>query len=102
MKKIAIALVLATLIGCASVKVTMLDNDMAVSFRVKAQKVLFYSSVNGFTPVQADGDGKNWTAVIPKAAQMRYFVVADGRTYLPECTLKEKDDFGGELCIYQR
>lgn len=83
-------------------KVSTKGQTMTFSFKSGAHELLFYSSANGFTPVKAEKDDKWHIATIKNTAKMKYFLKADGKIYLPDCEMKEQDDFGGELCIYER
>jgi len=88
--------------GCATIKVSTKGETMNMSFKSDAKEVLFYSSANGFAPIKAKKDDKWQIVTIKKTAKMKYFLKADGKIYLPDCKMKEQDDFGGDLCIYER
>ena len=45
-------------------------------------------------------DADTWAVTVPAKRQFRYFYMVDGRVYLPDCRLKETDDFGNENCIF--
>lgn len=44
---------------------------------------------------------KTWAVTVPSHREFSYFYLVDGADYLPDCPLREKDDFGSENCIYQ-
>lgn len=71
-------------------------------FRVKdANSVAFYSSADGFTKNEAVKQRKIWTVTIPESREFTYYLEKDGEIYLPECEMKQQDDFGGTVCVYQ-
>jgi len=78
------------------------DQSVKMSFKTEAEEVIFYSSANGFKPLQASKNGEWWTVTINNTKKMKYFLKTDENIYIPECKMKEFDDFGGELCIYER
>jgi hypothetical protein len=41
-----------------------------------------------------------WEVAVPATRDFTYFYKVDGIIYLPDCKLKEKDDFGDENCIF--
>jgi len=49
--------------------------------------------------VQSTGAG-TWEITVPAAREFAYFYMVDGRFYLPDCELKETDDFGAQNCIF--
>lgn len=68
----------------------------------EAKSVLFFSSLN-------DYDGQNlirkegvWELTLPANRPFRYFYKVDGEIFLPDCNIKEKDDFGSENCIFDK
>lgn len=66
-----------------------------------AERVLFASSLDNFTPRPARSiGGGGWTVELPAESEFRYFYIVDGAVYLPACRFREKDDFGSENCIY--
>ncbi len=78
------------------------DSVMKGYFRVKdANSVAFYSSADGFTKKEAVKQGKIWTVTIPESREFTYYLEKDGEIYLPECDMKQQDDFGGTVCVYQ-
>ena len=42
-----------------------------------------------------------WAVTVPSRREFSYFYLVDGADYLPDCLLRESDDFGSENCIYQ-
>lgn len=62
--------------------------------------VLFYSSLDGFAPHAATRHKRMWINTVPADREFRYFYTVNGQMRIPECALKEQDDFGGENCVY--
>jgi len=96
------AAVLILFSGCASIKVNHAGETMKMSFKTEAEQLVFFSSSEQYRPIKAEQDGNWWQVTIKDTDNLKYFLKADGKLYLPECKLKEKDDFGGELCLYER
>ena len=42
-----------------------------------------------------------WAVTVPSHREFSYFYLVDGADYLPDCLLRETDDFGSANCIYQ-
>jgi hypothetical protein len=96
-------MVLAT--GCSSTSHYLVTDRRGVEVVLHlptAEEVRFASSRDGFHWHDARQTGRgNWRVIVPGKGGFRYFFVVDGSLYLPECPLKEYDDFGSETCIYQ-
>lgn len=45
-------------------------------------------------------DDDMWEVSVPFTSEFTYFYIVDGDVFLPSCSLKEKDDFGSENCIF--
>ena len=66
-----------------------------------AERVYFSTSLDNFTPHPAKKlEAGIWRVVAPADREFTYFYNVDGNTYLPECRLKQKDDFGAENCLF--
>jgi len=65
-----------------------------------AEKVVLFCSIDGFKPRQATLVSKSWESEVPAGATFRYFYRVDDTVFIPDCLMKEKDDFGFENCIY--
>ncbi|MBW1998783.1 MAG: hypothetical protein JRJ29_12560 [Deltaproteobacteria bacterium] len=95
-------ILILVLAGCAS-HYYQKNNDTVSLFLRKphAKRVYFLSSLDGFTPRKAwPVDTGTWKIDAPAKTEFRYFYNVDGAVYLPSCRLKEQDDFGSEICIY--
>ncbi|MGD9149180.1 MAG: hypothetical protein PVG40_02775 [Desulfobacterales bacterium] len=42
-----------------------------------------------------------WEISVPAEIEFRYFFMVDGAAFLPECDIREADDFGSENCIFE-
>ena len=88
--------------GCAS-HFYRKNNDTVCIFLKKpdAKQVYFLSSLDGYKPLKAMRvDNQTWQINAPANTEFRYFYSVDGALYLPDCRLKEQDDFGSKICIY--
>jgi hypothetical protein len=79
------------------------SNDTVHIFLKKpeAEQVYFLSSLDGYQPQKAVRvDDRTWQISAPAKTEFKYFYKVDGTVYLPDCRLKEQDDFGSKTCIY--
>ena len=90
------------LAGCASHYVRVKDNSVFVYLKnPEAQSVYFLCSLDGYEIHKANKiDKKTWLVRIPKGREFIYFYIVDEKPFLPDCTFREKDDFGSQNCIY--
>ena len=42
-----------------------------------------------------------WTIAVPADIEFRYFFIVDEAVHLPDCKIREADDFGSENCIFE-
>jgi hypothetical protein len=67
----------------------------------QAQSVVLVVSSDPFQQVQAlREDSGMWRATLNRLSEFKYFYLVDGKTYLPDCRLREKDDFGSNNCVF--
>jgi len=95
---------LAVLTGCAASHfVEQKSDSLFFSLRFpKATRVQFSSSVDNFALHDTIKNKAGvWQLMIPFSLELKYFYIVDGSVYLPDCKLKETDDFGAENCLYQ-
>lgn len=93
--------VTAMLISCAGHYYQLDGNDITLTLQKReAQKVLFYCSLNGYSPQPLTNESGRWRVKLPANQSFRYFYRIDDRLFVPDCRLKEKDDFGWENCLY--
>ena len=93
---------LLVLSGCASHYYRKNDDTVSIFLKKTAAKqVLFLSSLDGYKPRKATRvDEETWQIITSAKNEFKYFYNVDGAVYLPECRLKEQDDFGSQICIY--
>ncbi|MGA1845633.1 hypothetical protein [Deferribacter abyssi] len=105
MKKMLIVLLSYSFISCAAHYVKKKDNDLIFYLRDNAFKnVELYVDIDNFKKHEAKKIKNDiWVAKIkqPASKEIKYFYKVDGRLYIPDCELREKDDFGGENCIFR-
>lgn len=65
-----------------------------------AHNVVLFCSLDGFKPKVATTVSNNWEFEVPAGETFRYFYRVDDTLFVPDCPMKEKDDFGFENCIY--
>jgi len=67
----------------------------------QAQSVVLVVSSDPFQRVQAVRDESGmWKVTLNRPSEFKYFYLVDGKTYLPDCRLREKDDFGSNNCVF--
>lgn len=100
----AVLLMAVFLAGCAAHYFREGDKETHVYLRYRGAKSVFFAcSLDRFQLHKAEPAGRDlWRVEIPAGKDFSYFYVIDGRTYVPPCPLKERDDFGSENCIYMR
>jgi len=101
---ILMVLLLAALSGCGSSHYIERKTDSLVfSLELpKATRVQFSSSIDNFVLHDTVKNSSGlWQTTVPFSSELKYFYIVDGSVYLPECKLKETDDFGAENCLYQ-
>lgn len=66
-----------------------------------AEKVFILCSFDGYKPREAINNGSGrWESILPANAEFKYFYIVDEKVFIPECKMKETDDFGDENCVY--
>lgn len=100
MKKLAVISAVLILSGCAGVTFVKTNSGMDAKFTFKnAKEISMYTSTDGYAEHKAEGKKDSWLVHLPYADSMTYFITADGVQTLPDCEMKEFDDFGGQLCV---
>lgn len=89
--------------GCASHFFRVKDDTLHIYLKKpEARFVLFAYSKDGYELHPAERIGsKTWLLKVPADSGFSYFYLVDGAVFLPQCRLKEKDDFGSENCIFE-
>ncbi len=96
-------LVLFTAGGCASHFTSTPTKDSVELLLSKpfARQVLLFPSSNNFTPLVAVKKKTGyWSVTITNEDHFSYFYMVDNIVYVPDCQIKELDDFGGTNCLY--
>ncbi|BBO85300.1 hypothetical protein [Desulfosarcina ovata] len=65
-----------------------------------AHEVVLLTSLDRFSPRPAKNISGAWEVTLPATQPFRYFYRIDGVPFVPDCPLKEKDDFGSENCVF--
>ena len=67
----------------------------------QAQSVVLVVSSDPFQQVQALRDDSGmWKVTVNRLSEFKYFYLVDGKTVLPDCRLRENDDFGSNNCVF--
>jgi hypothetical protein len=88
--------------GCATHYYEMNADRVNLYLRMPEAKIVYVStSLDEFAlyPTKKLGTGI-WEVAVPATREFTYFYKVDGNIYLPDCKLREKDDFGDENCIF--
>jgi hypothetical protein len=97
-------ILLLFLAGCSPrhfIEVQATGVTLALDIR-RAEEVFFASSLDEFRlqPITKNRQGV-WVTNTRGDREFQYFYIVDGNVYVPDCRIKEKDDFGASNCIYQ-
>ena len=65
-----------------------------------AKNVVLFCSLDGFKPRAAKKVSNSWVSKLPVGDTFRYFYQIDDKPFVPDCPMKEKDDFGSENCVF--
>ncbi len=66
-----------------------------------AESVSLVTTGDGFREIRAHRvDQITWRVKLERAGGFTYFLLVDGEVFLPECLLREKDDFGSNNCVF--
>ena len=90
------------LAGCGTHYYTIRDDRVSIFLKMPdARNVYFASSLDQFKLQPAEKrNGGIWEIELPAVSEFRYFYTVGGVVYLPDCRLKETDDFGAENCLF--
>ena len=90
------------LAACSVHRYAVEHHEVTLYLRVEnARDVKFACSLDQFRlkkAVRVDTD--TWKIRVPGKHAFTYFFLVNGDYYIPDCRLKERDDFGSENCIY--
>jgi hypothetical protein len=96
---IAVSLLCA---GCATHYYRMNADRVNLYLRMPEAKVVYVStSMDEFALYRTKKlESGIWEVAVPATREFTYFYKVDGNIFLPDCKLKEQDDFGDENCIF--
>ncbi len=88
--------------GCATHYYKIDADKVNLYLSMPGAKIVYFStSLDKFTPYPAKKlEAGIWEVAAPATLEFTYFYMIDGIIYLPECKLRQKDDFGAENCIF--
>ena len=88
--------------GCAVQQYKVIDQELHIYLKDNdAEKVYLHTSLDGYAPREALKDESGlWVSVLPADTEFKYFYIIDGEMFIPECSMKENDDFGSVNCVY--
>jgi hypothetical protein len=88
--------------GCAVQQYKIVNNELHIYLKDNdAEKVYLHTSIDDYAPREALKDKSGlWISVLPADAEFKYFYMIDNKMFIPECSMKEKDDFGSVNCVY--
>ena len=101
-KAVTVILLCLVLAGCASHYYRLDDGSLSIFLKAPdAKSVYFATSLDNFAlhPARKTFSG-TWVISVDARRQFTYFYLIDGEPYVPECTYRELDDFGGENCVF--
>jgi hypothetical protein len=102
-KKWAITILAAVFsVGCSAHYHTICNGQAEVYLKAPgAQSVFLVVSGAVFEKVPAvRTQPDTWKVTLDRAYEFKYFYLVDGTVYLPDCLLKERDDFGADNCVF--
>jgi hypothetical protein len=90
-----------TLTGCGTHYYRIDGNNMTLILKKpEAKSVVLACSLDGFEPRLARNVAGRWEVTLPADEAFNYYYRVDGVPFLPDCPMKENDDFGSENCIF--
>ena len=67
----------------------------------QAHSVVLVIAGDPFQKVQTLRDASGtWKATLSQPGEFKYFYIMDNKAFLPDCRLKEHDDFGSDNCVF--
>jgi len=88
--------------GCATHYYKMNADNVNLYLRMPEANIVYLStSLDEFALYRTKKlESGIWEVAVPATREFTYFYKVDGIIYLPDCKLREKDDFGDENCIF--
>jgi hypothetical protein len=89
-------------VGCATHYYKINSDRVNLYLRMPEAKVVYFStSLDEFAlNLTKKLESGIWEVAVPATREFTYFYKVDDVVYLPDCKLREKDDFGGENCLF--
>ena len=96
------ALILGSLLAGCGTHYYRIDgsNTTLILRRPGAKRVVLACSLDGFSPRPAKYVDGCWEVTLPANESFKYFYRVDGELFIPDCPMRENDDFGSKTCIY--
>jgi hypothetical protein len=67
----------------------------------QAQSVVLVIAGDPFQKVPASRDDAGaWKVTLNHAGEFKYFYLVDNKAYVPDCRMREQDDFGSDNCVF--
>lgn len=88
--------------GCSAHHHTIRNGHVDVYLKApRAQSVSLVVSGDTFEKIPAVQTRLGaWKVTLDRANEFKYFYLVDGKVYLPDCPLRERDDFGADNCVF--
>ena len=87
--------------GCANHRYQIDGDDLTLVLMAPgAERVELLCSLEAFMPRAATKVAGRWEVTLPSHRAFKYFYRIDGAAFVPDCPLKEHDDFGAATCIF--
>ena len=96
-------LIILFIAGGCTAHYHVIDNGQVEMYLMapQAESVVLVISGDPFREIQALRDDSGiWKVTLNRLNEFKYFYLVDGNAYLPDCPLKENDDFGSNNCIF--
>lgn len=88
--------------ACATHNYRVEGDEIVFSLKKpEAKHVELFCSHDGFNPRTAENNLGHWEVRLPVSEGFRYFYFVDDVPFIPDCSMKELDDFGSENCIFE-
>ena len=88
--------------GCATHYYKIDADRVNLYLRMPGAKIVYFStSLDEFELYRTKKlESGIWEVAVPASREFTYFYKVDGIIYLPDCKLREKDDYGDENCVF--
>lgn len=89
--------------GCSTISRVNPGNTTTLTLEVDdAASVDFVCSLDQFkSRAMRRVDNARWSIRVPDNHYFTYYYMVDGKIHVPDCRLKETDDFGSVNCIFE-